>query len=210
MSTARTARISDRQWDEVKPRIEQLFYEGIPLKCKDKSRETIPYMMQRDFRLCVTVSQLEAKLKAWGFGKNLRNARGAPSRARPPAGAVCLGCLRYALAGKQVSGDLAFCRETVPTSGRCYMCAFGQSCEEIPAAARAAASRFLAAVASGDKKMINKWRPVVEGVLEIREEEEEGGEKEGGEKEGGGVVALSAEEKEETKLAVLRLIEVLF
>lgn len=58
--------------------------------------------------------------------------------------------------------------------------------------------------------MINKWRPVVEGVLEIWEEEEEGGEKEGGEKEGGGVVALSAEEKEETKLAVLRLIEVLF
>lgn len=72
MSTARTARISDSQWDEVKPRIEQLFYEGIPLKCKDNSRETIPDILQRDFSLCVTVSQLEAKLKAWGFGKNLK------------------------------------------------------------------------------------------------------------------------------------------
>ncbi|TLD07999.1 hypothetical protein PspLS_12157 [Pyricularia sp. CBS 133598] len=138
--------------------------------------------------------------------KKTRASASAP-RSRPAAGAVrprsCLGCLRSALAGKQGSGDLAVCRETSPPSGRCYKCASGHSCEEIPALARPPASRFLAAVASGDKDLIIKWRPVVKGMLEIWEEE----------KEGGGVVvaALSAEEKkEEAKRAVLRLVDVLF
>ncbi|KAI6634044.1 hypothetical protein MCOR08_004791 [Pyricularia oryzae] len=131
----------------------------------------------------------------------------AAPRPRPAAGVVrprsCLGCLRSALAGKQGSGDLAVCRETSPPSGRCYKCASGHSCEEIPAPARPPAVRFLAAVAKGDKAAITKWRPVVKGMLEIWEEEKEGG--------GVAVAAMSAEEKkEEAKRAVLRLVEVLF
>ncbi|KAI6479725.1 hypothetical protein MCOR11_011747, partial [Pyricularia oryzae] len=101
------------------------------------------------------------------------------------------------------SGDLAVCRKTSPPSGRCYKCASGHSCEEIPAPARPPAVRFLAAVAKGDKAAITKWRPVVKGMLEIWEEEKEGG--------GVAVAAMSAEEKkEEAKRAALRLVEVLF
>uniref|UniRef100_L7JRG9 Uncharacterized protein n=1 Tax=Pyricularia oryzae (strain P131) TaxID=1143193 RepID=L7JRG9_PYRO1 len=136
-----------------------------------------------------------------------RRAPAPARRSRPPAGPVrprsCLGCLRSALAGKQGSGDLAVCRETNPPSGRCYKCASGHSCEEIPAPVRPPAARFLAAVASGNSAAITRWRPVVKGMLEIWEEEKEGG--------GVSVVALSAEKKkEEAKRAVLRLVEVLF
>ncbi|KAH9437765.1 hypothetical protein MCOR02_001413 [Pyricularia oryzae] len=125
-------------------------------------------------------------------GKKRASVAAAP-RPRPAAGVVrprsCLGCLRSALAGKQGSGDLAVCRETSPPSGRCYKCASGHSCEEIPAPARPPAVRFLAAVAKGDKAI---W-----------EEEKEGG--------GVAVAAMSAEEKkEEAKRAALRLVEVLF
>ncbi|KAI6550112.1 hypothetical protein MCOR04_011323 [Pyricularia oryzae] len=139
-------------------------------------------------------------------GKKRASVAAAP-RPRPAAGVVrprsCLGCLRSALAGKQGSGDLAVCRETSPPSGRCYKCASGHSCEEIPAPARPPAVRFLAAVAKGDKAAITKWRPVVKGMLEIWEEEKEGG--------GVAVAAMSAEEKkEEAKRAALRLVEVLF
>ncbi|KAI6361795.1 hypothetical protein MCOR31_008531 [Pyricularia oryzae] len=115
----------------------------------------------------------------------------------------CLGCLRSALAGKQGSGDLAVCRKTNPPFGRCYKCASGHSCEEIPAPARPPAVRFLAAVAKGDKTAITKWRPVVKGILEIWEEKKEGG--------GVTVAAISAEEKKkEAKRAVLRFVKVLF
>ncbi|KAI6527276.1 hypothetical protein MCOR10_004180 [Pyricularia oryzae] len=124
----------------------------------------------------------------------------SPAAVRPRS---CLGCLRSAFAGKQGSGDLAVCRETSPPFGRCYKCASGHSCEEIPAPARPPAVRFLAAVAKGDKAAITKWRPVVKGMLEIWEEEKEGG--------GVAVAAISAEEKkEEAKRAALRLVEVLF
>ncbi|KAI6418202.1 hypothetical protein MCOR21_010927 [Pyricularia oryzae] len=131
----------------------------------------------------------------------------AAPRPRPAAGVVrprsCLGCLRSALAGKQGSGDLAVCRETSPPFGRCYKCASGHSCEEIPAPARPPAVRFLAAVAKGDKTAITKWRPVVKGILEIWEEEKEGG--------GVTVAAISAEKKkEEAKRAALRLVKILF
>ncbi|KAI6472453.1 hypothetical protein MCOR15_000422 [Pyricularia oryzae] len=127
----------------------------------------------------------------------------AAPRPRPAAGVIrpksCLGCLRSALAGKQGSGDLAVCRKTSPPFGRCYKCASGHSCEEIPAPARPPAVRFLAAVAKGDKT----WRPVVKGILEIWEEEKEGG--------GVAVAAISAEEKKKkAKRAALRLVKVLF
>ncbi|KAH8845067.1 hypothetical protein MCOR01_002321 [Pyricularia oryzae] len=136
-----------------------------------------------------------------------RSASGPASRVDKTKGKIrprsCLGCLRSALAGKQGSGDLAVCRETSPPSGRCYKCASGHSCEEIPAPARPPAVRFLAAVVKSDKTAITKWRPVVKGMLEIWEEEKEGG--------GVAVAAMSAEEKkEEAKRAALRLVEVLF
>ncbi|KAI6580486.1 hypothetical protein MCOR12_011610 [Pyricularia oryzae] len=136
-----------------------------------------------------------------------RSASGPASRVDKTKGKIrprsCLGCLRSALAGKQGSGDLAVCRETSPPFGRCYKCASGHSCEEIPAPARPPAVRFLAAVVKGDKAAITKWRPVVKGMLEIWEEEKEGG--------GVAVAAMSAEEKkEEAKRAVLRFVEVLF
>ncbi|KAI6281390.1 hypothetical protein MCOR27_004259 [Pyricularia oryzae] len=131
-----------------------------------------------------------------------RSASGPASRVNKTKGKIrpksYLDCLRSALAGKQGSGDLAVCRETSPPFGRCYKCASGHSCEEIPAPARPPAVRFLAAVAKGDKT-----RPVVKGMLEIWEEEKEGG--------GVAVAAISAEEKkEEAKRAVLRLVKVLF
>ncbi|KAI6597020.1 hypothetical protein MCOR06_002245 [Pyricularia oryzae] len=136
-----------------------------------------------------------------------RTSVAAAPRPRPTAGVVrprsYLGCLRSALAGKQGSGDLAVCRKTSPPFGRCYKCASGHFCEEIPAPARPPAVRFLAAVAKGDKTAITKWRPVVKGMLEIWEEEKEGG--------GVAVAAISAEKKkEEAKRAALRLVEILF
>ncbi|TLD08609.1 uncharacterized protein PgNI_07376 [Pyricularia grisea] len=72
MPPARTARISDRQWDEVETRIKQLVHQHVPLRCKDGSRDTIPEILQRELNIKITVSQLEAKLKEWNVAKNLR------------------------------------------------------------------------------------------------------------------------------------------
>ncbi|TLD09452.1 hypothetical protein PspLS_12021 [Pyricularia sp. CBS 133598] len=72
MSPARTARISDRQWDDVEARIKQLVHQHVPLRCKDGSRATISQILQRENNLDITVSQLEAELKEWNIAKNLR------------------------------------------------------------------------------------------------------------------------------------------
>lgn len=72
MPPARTAQISDRQWDDVQTRIKQLVHQHVPLSCKDGSRVTIPEILQRENNLDITVSQLEAKLKEWNVAKNLR------------------------------------------------------------------------------------------------------------------------------------------
>ncbi|KAI6306217.1 hypothetical protein MCOR30_011792 [Pyricularia oryzae] len=138
--------------------------------------------------------------------------RGAgASNSSPAAGPRITGRVRTPLPDKgkprSASGPVSRVDKTkgknTPPSGRCYKCASGHSCEEIPAPARPPAVRFLAAVAKGDKAAITKWRPVVKGMLEIWEEEKEGG--------GVAVAAMSAEEKkEEAKRAALRLVEVLF
>ncbi|TLD09835.1 hypothetical protein PspLS_12045, partial [Pyricularia sp. CBS 133598] len=115
----------------------------------------------------------------------------------------CLDYFRSTLAGKQGSGDLAVCRKTSPPSGRCYKCASGYFCENIPAFVRPPASRFFTAIAFGDKDLIIKWCPVVKGMLEICKEK----------KKGGSVVVtvLSVEKKKkEAKRAVLRLVNILF
>ncbi|KLU92367.1 hypothetical protein MAPG_11313 [Magnaporthiopsis poae ATCC 64411] len=65
-------KISEEQWLELEPRVKELFRQHIPLKCKDGSRLTIPDVIAQEFRLSVTISQLEAKLKMWNVAKKLK------------------------------------------------------------------------------------------------------------------------------------------
>lgn len=65
-------RISSQQWDELAPKIKDLVRRHIPLRCKDGRRKTVSDILKEEHGLDVTVSQLEAKLKEWSVGKNLR------------------------------------------------------------------------------------------------------------------------------------------
>ncbi|KAI6564999.1 hypothetical protein ACKVWC_007811 [Pyricularia oryzae] len=67
-----SSRITPRQWEELKPKIQDLVHRGYPLKCKDGSRQTISGILQQDLNISITVAQLEPKLRKWGVVKNLK------------------------------------------------------------------------------------------------------------------------------------------
>ncbi|KAI6584224.1 hypothetical protein MCOR12_010620 [Pyricularia oryzae] len=67
-----SSRITPRQWEELKPKIQDLVHRGCPLKCKDGSRQTISEILQQDLNISITVAQLEPKLRKWGVAKNLK------------------------------------------------------------------------------------------------------------------------------------------
>lgn len=67
-----SSRITPRQWEELKPKIQDLVHRGYPLKCKDGSRQTISGILQQDLNISITVAQLEPKLRKWGVAKNLK------------------------------------------------------------------------------------------------------------------------------------------
>ncbi|KLU85937.1 hypothetical protein MAPG_04956 [Magnaporthiopsis poae ATCC 64411] len=65
-------KISERQWLDLEPRIKELFRQHVPLKCKNGSRLTVSDILQQETGLTVTISQLEARLKAWNVAKKLK------------------------------------------------------------------------------------------------------------------------------------------
>ncbi|RYP20483.1 hypothetical protein DL767_009437 [Monosporascus sp. MG133] len=96
-----------------------------------------------------------------------------PARVRPARGArravPCLGCLRSALAGRS-SGE---CYDAAVGS-RCWRCASGHTCTQVPAVARAAAVRFVEALENNaPRREVDRLRTAVRVLLEGGKEEEE-------------------------------------